>query len=219
MIYCGNAAAQIFLNKLAEEMAKSNEYFQSNEYPIDIPFYISILWQRIKEHPEKYTDFLKDITYESNYEICQKTPCDPSIWMVRVFRYSPTIFDNKVDEDWSYSCDYEYEIKFSCDERWWGYCECKSGDEDYRDDHKCCGHGCDWIAPTVSISKCYDYDYGTWNGDEHDYWDFEDSFYKDEIEVKAKKEEEEKRLRIEQLEKEMADCKKELDKLKNGGDE
>lgn len=58
MNYCGNAAAQIFLNKLAEEMADSNEmYIQEKEYPIDIPFYISILWQRIKNHPEKYKVF------------------------------------------------------------------------------------------------------------------------------------------------------------------
>lgn len=218
MIYCGNAAAQIFLNKLADEMKTSNEmYIQEKEYPIDIPFYISILWQRIKDYPEKYETFLKDITYERNYEIYQKTSCDPSIWMVKIFK----TFDEYLEEsEVNKNCEvikYEYEINFSFDERYWGYCECEPDDKDYREDHKCCGHGCDWTAPTVSIFKCYKYDSGEWEGDEHNYWDFEDSFYKDVLEEKARKEEEEKRLRIEELEKQIANCKNELDKLTTGG--
>lgn len=208
MNYCGSAAAQIFLNKLAQEMAESNEaYIEFDDYPIDIPFFISILWQRIKKYPEKYQGFLRDIAYEQNYEIIQKTIADPTYWIVRIFK-----------EDWLHSEDYDvirygYEIHFSYDERWNGYCECLPDDDDYREDHKCCGHGCDWVAPSVTIFKCYNYDQGTWNGDEHDYWGFEDSFYKDDLEQKARKEQEDKKLRILELEEQIKNCKKEINNL------
>lgn len=215
MNYCGNAAAQIFLNKLAEEMAKSNEmYIQEKEYPIDIPFYISILWQRIKNYPEKYKDFLKDITYERNYEIYQKTPCDPSIWMVKIFKtFDEYLKESEVNDNCE-AIKYEYEIEFSYVERYWGYCDCDEGDKDYREDHQCCGHGCDWDAPAVTVYKCYDVDDGVWNGDEHDYWDFEDAFYKDDLERKARIEEEAKRQRIKELEKQITSYQNDLDKLK-----
>lgn len=158
---------------------------------------------------------MKDITYENNYEIYQNISCDPTTWKVRVFK---TIDEYSDDVDNFDDCcnppiKYEYEINFSYVERYWGYCECEPGDEDYREDHQCCGRICDWDAPVVSISRCYKYDSGEWEGDEHDYWDFEDSFYKDSVEEKARKEEEERKLRIKQLEEQIADCKHELDKI------
>lgn len=215
MNYCGNAAAQIFLNKLAEEMADNNEiYAQENESLIDIPFYISILWQRIKNHPEKYKNFLKDITYESYYEIYQKTISDQSIWMVKIYKTPEDLPENLEDLKYYSPTKYEYEINFSYVGRYWGYCECDAADEDYREDYQCCGHGCDWDAPVITISRCYEVDYGQWDGDEHDYWDFEDAFYKDDLELKARIEEEAKRQRIKDLEKQIASYQNDLDMLK-----
>lgn len=87
-------------------------------------------------------------------------------------------------------------------------------DKDYNKDHQCCGHGCDWDAPTVTVYKCYDVDRGARDGDEHDYWDFEDTFYKDNLELKARMEEEEKRRRIKLLEEQIASYQDDLKKLK-----
>ena len=95
-----------------------------------------------------------------------------------------------------------------------GYCECQPGDDDYNEDRQCCGHSCDWDAPAVTVYKCYDVDDGVWNGDEHDYWDFEDAFYKDDLELKAHIEEEAKRQRIKELEKQITSYQNDLNMLK-----
>ena len=51
----------------------------------------------------------------------------------------------------------------------------------------------------------------SWDGDEHDYWDFEDEFYNvDEKE----KQEKQKQAKINRLKNQIEDLQKELDKLK-----
>ena len=97
------------------------------------------------------------------------------------------------------------------DERHWGFCQCSAGDEDYDERHSCCGHDCDWTAPAYSIEKVIDLGRKEWEGDEHDYWDFEDKFYN--IDEKEKQEKQ-KQAKINSLKNQIEDLKKELDNLK-----
>ena len=215
MQYCGNAIGQKFLENLAKEMAEWNE-MDERDNTVLVPFYIAALWNQFKFHGEKYTEFFDDVKDESFYQIVPSECGDI---------YSVTLWDKNdpshrqdvwLDEQMILPKfkNYYYEIHFSYEERYWGYCECQPGDKDYNEDHQCCGHVCDWDAPVVAVYKCYDVDNGVWNGDEHDYWDFEDVFYKDDLELKARIEEEAKRQRIKDLEKQIASYQNDLDKLK-----
>lgn len=210
MQYCGNAIGQKFLDNLAREIADWNEANRSNPdtYEAPVPFWVAVLWNQFKFHSEKYKEFFEDVKDESPYQIVPSEYGDI---------YSVILWEENDTDEWyldSNCKNYHYEIHFSSEERYWGYCECEPGDKDYNEDHQCCGHGCDWDAPMVTVYKCYDVDNGVWNGDEHDYWDFEDAFYKDDLELKARIEEEAKRQRIEDLEKQIASYQNDLDKLK-----
>ena len=210
MQYCGNEVGQKFLENLAREIADWNEANKSNPntYEAPVPFYVAALWNQFKFHSEKYKEFFDDIKDKYSYQIVPNEYGDI---------YSVNLWE-KIDTGKWYSdldCkNYHYEIHFSYEERYLGYCECEPGDDDYNEDHQCCGHGCDWDAPAVTVYKCYDVDYGEWDGDEHDYWDFEDAFYKDDLELKARREEEAKQQRIKELESQIASCQSDLEKLR-----
>lgn len=210
MQYCGNAIGQKFLDNLVREIVDWNEVNKSNPntYEAPVPFYVAALWNQFKFHSEKYAGFFDDVKDENSYQIVPNEYGDI---------YSVILWEKNDAGKWylDENCkNYHYEFHFSYDERYWGYCECQPGDDDYDEDRQCCGHGCDWDAPAVTVYKCYDVDDGVWNGDEHDYWDFEDAFYKDDLELKARIEEEAKRQRINDLEKQIASYQNDLDMLK-----
>lgn len=183
---CGNKVLDNLLQNIVEALKEDN-------YTESIPFIIAPLY---KSFFRKYKDScnIERLVYDlENYsydiEVCE-TQDD--------YNYN-NIYDIYIrffgDED----IDFYYLINIGFDERYWGYCECKPEDVDYREDKKCCGHGCDWDAPSFKMYKCLYVTSYNWNGDEHDFWDFEDDFYKDESELKEeneriKREEEIKRL-------------------------
>lgn len=218
MQYCGNAIGQKFLDNLVREIADWNEVNKSNPntYEAPVSFYVAALWNQFKFHSEKYAEFFDDVKDKYSYQIIPNEYGD--VYMVNLWNENDPNHrqDIWLDEQMIFPelKNYHYEIHFSYDERYLGYCECQPGDEDYNEDYQCCGHGCDWDAPTVTVYKCYDVDDGVWNGDEHDYWDFEDAFYKDDLELKARIEEEAKRQRIKELEKQIASYQNDLDMLK-----
>ena len=209
MQYCGNVVGQKFLENLAKEMVEWNEIkkYDPNVHDIPVPFYIAALWNQFKFHSEKYTEFFEDVKDEGFYQIVPFESGDV---------YHVTLWEKTDTSKWysELNCkNYHYEIHFSSEARYWGYCQCKPEDEDYNEEHQCCGHGCDWDAPAVTVYKCYDVDYGEWEGDEHDYWDFEDAFYKDDLELKARREEEAKQQRIKELESQIDSYQSDLEKL------
>ena len=109
--------------------------------------------------------------------------------------------------------NYYYRICFSYDERDWGYCECTPDMEDYREDKKCCGHGCDASFCSFSLHKINNIMSDSWHGDEHDYWDFEDKFYMDDKELADKKNKEETERKIRELQKRISSDSKKLAEL------
>lgn len=105
-----------------------------------------------------------------------------------------------------------YKIEFGLDERYFGYCECSPDDEGYHSVKQCCGHGCDWDAPTITLHKIKTLFKHSFNGDEHAFWDFEDGYYKldkEASEEKARKEKENRvtylRSNIERMQLELAE--------------
>ena len=172
---------------------------------------IAALWQDLTNNSERYNEFCSDLRDCDNYDIVigEDNYC---ICKVNVFLYNETENDNwKCVEE----ADFRYEITFSYDERNWGYCQCSPGDPDYREDKHCCGHGCDWEAPSVEVRKSFLVSNHSWSGDEHDYWDFEETFYDNDKEEKQKKLLVEREYKIRNLKETIENAQKELKKLEN----
>ena len=211
MKYSDNITIQKFIEQLIDVLKYENTYREPNGKKLDIPFLVSVLWQDLTNNYECYNEFCSDLRDCDNYDIVigEDNYC---ICKVNVFLYNDTENDNwKCVEE----SDFRYEITFSYDERNWGYCQCSPGDPDYREDKHCCGHGCDWEAPSVEVRKSFLVSNHSWHGDEHDYWDFEDKFYANDKEEKQKKLLVEREYKIRNLKETIENAKKELKKLEN----
>lgn len=211
MEYISNDFLEEVVNVLkAENNQKINE--NSGESQINIPFAISVICQCLND--KKYKSFIEDISnynYNIFYRKCNDDYIDYGKLIIELYNI-------KTDKNnWDSSpviLDYTYSIILSHDPREWGYCECTSEDEDYREDKECCGHGCDWWAPAVRIIKEYEVGTSLWHGDEHDYWDFEDSFYGVSEELAKETKIREKKEKIQYYEEQMKFMLDKIDKLK-----
>ena len=204
-----NITIQNFIEQLIDVLKYENTYREPNGKKLDIPFLVSVLWQDLTNNYECYNEFCSDLRDCDNYDIVigEDNYC---ICKVNVFLYN---------EDDDLKCvgesDFRYEITFSYDERNWEYCQCSPGDPDYREDKHCCGHGCDWEAPSVEVRKSFLVSNHSWSGDEHDYWDFEDKFYANDKEENDKKLLAEREYKIRNLKETIENAQKELKKLEN----
>ena len=204
MKYSDNITIQKFIEELIEALKYENTYrdIEPNDKKLDIPFLIAGLWQDLISNYEHYNEFCSDlrncyniVILDDNYYICKAC--------VNFFNGTMEVLD------------FEYEIVFDYDERNWGYCECKPNDPDYREDRHCCGHGCDWDAPSIEVRKSFLVSKHSWSGDEHDYWDFEDKFYANDNEENEKKLLAEREYKIKSLKETIENAQKKLKELEN----
>lgn len=212
MKFCNNNTLQEFVGRLVETLKRENEYRKPDEEPIDIPFLISNLCEDFNNSEKVYSDFIKDLRNCDSYSISIEEP-SLGYWyeFCKVNIYFFYLNDCSDEEE----TKFKYEIEFNCIERNWGYCECSPNDPDYREDKHCCGHGCDWNAPEFEIRKSYLVSKHSWDGDEHDYWDFEDKFYANDKEENEKKLLAEREYKIRNLKETIENAQKELKKLEN----
>lgn len=208
MQHCGNETLQRFLENLITELKRNDDIVKTD----DIPFVVSSLYQRFRDKSGCIIDLLGDLKKYSDYNIIIESPSNnyDGICDIKIYLYRNEI-DFVYDEQ-----DYHYVIEISIDERMWGYCQCEPGDKDYREDKQCCGHGCDWSAPSFTIYKVLELETHSWRGDEHDFWDFEDKFYESESELKEQKINIEKELEIKQIEERMKADEQRLKELMEG---
>lgn len=210
MLKLENETLQRFLEELTDVLKAENEdreYENKSEddrYSIlNIPFIVSSLWEAFKAEPNTYSDFIKCLNESYDYQILITEPDNDYYGICKAIVIFSTSGTEWISED------YQYEIDFLYDPRDWGYCKCTPDMPDYREDKHCCGHGCDWWAPAFEIRKSFKIGNHSWNGDEHDYWDFEDEFYTDDKELADKKAEEDKARMIKELKSRIeADSKK-----------
>ena len=210
-----NYTLQKFLDKLIEELKREKEYSRLKNDQLDIPFIISAMYQSFKNNTEKYEDFIADLDKYSDYGLYVEDSqndynglIDIGITLVRYINdvNDPTFadYDNP---------DYDYKFTLTYDERHYAYCECTPDMEDYRDDKGCCGHGCDASFCAFELHKIVHVVEDSWHGDEHDYWEFEDDFYKTDKELGEKKVEEDKVRMIRNLKKTIEEATKKLAEL------
>ena len=206
---CEDAVLQNFLEALVDALKEYNEnlkHSDNKESVIDIPFLISPLWQSFSRYPEKYSDF-KSYLSNSQYfiDIYSLVDNDNEDGMYRALVTAENDVPSSI----------YYVINFSTDERYWGDCECTPEDPDYREDKQRRGHGCDWEAPSFCILKMEKFDRFDWQGDEHDYWNFEDSYYQDDRVLYKEKKAAEKQLKIDFLKRQIKQCEDELKELES----
>ena len=211
-----NNTLQKFLDNVITELKRSNDDRQLYDIDIqefDIPFIISSLWQSFNNNPDKYIEFISDLEKWSDYNVNIDESRNDYNGIIDITVVLVDI-NNSEDLDILYS-DYHYRFEFSYDTRDYGYCECTPDMPDYREDKHCCGHGCDWEAPSVEVRRSFLVSNHSWHGDEHDYWDFEDKFYADDKEENEKKLLAERECKIRNLKETIENAQKELKKLEN----
>ena len=187
---------------------------------MDIPFIISTLYQSFSNSTDKYKELIGDLEKWSDYGLIIDKPVNNYGGIIDV-TVSLIKYDEESEEDY-YGYDtpnYDYKLCFSYDERNWGYCECTPDMEDYREDKRCCGHGCDASFCSFTLHKSMNLGGDTWQGDEHDYWDFEDEFYLNDKELADKKAEEDKARMIKELKNRIEADTKKLVELEGGKSE
>lgn len=204
-----NSTLQTFLDNFIEELKSEKENMK-----LDIPFIISSLYQDFKDNTSKYRAFIKDLNVYPNYNIIvfdsqndYNGIIDVDINLIKYVNTNTDYYDNNHP-------DYIYRLSFSYEDRNYGFCECTPDMIDYREDKHCCGHGCDATFCTFSLHKILHIVSGSWDGDEHDYWNFEDEFYISDKELAKEKEKEdiereitELKIRIEADQKRLAELK------------
>ena len=206
-----NYTLQKFLDTFVDELKRENsdrEYHDTRK--LNIPFIISTLYQSFNNNTDKYNEFISDLEKWSDYGLIIDKPVNDYNGIIDV-TVSLIKYDEESEEDYSEydTPDYDYKFCFSYDERNWGYCECTPDMDDYREDKKCCGHGCDASFCAFELHKIVHVVEDTWHGDEHDYWDFEDEFYASDKELADKKASEDKARMIKELKSRIeADSKK-----------
>lgn len=202
-----------FIKEVIAAITRENDErkYDCDKNALDIPFIISVITQHIKD--KEYETFLNDLNkynFSINYEDINIPYCED------YGKLSITLFEeNKINNEYHYSdLGYTYGIILTTDKRDWGSCECSPEDDDYKEDKRCCGHGCDWDAPAFRIIKEIMIGHeSSWNGDQHDFWDFENAFYKSDEELAKEKEEIEKIERIKYLDATIKSMQEELLRL------
>lgn len=194
-----------FLDEIVDELKRVNESDERiNNQPLDIPFIMSVIYQHIED--KKFTHFINDIKHNEYQIVYEDTPNNYHDYgQLNIGLYS--------NNENSKTLNYTYTIILSYDERYWGYCQCSPNDKDYDSRHGCCGHGCDWSAPAFAVIKNTMIGESSWCGDEHDYWNFEDNFYKSKKELAIEKEKKDKEDKIKDLKDSIEKAQNELNSL------
>lgn len=210
-----NSTLQKFVDCVIEVLKDENENKEHCGQRIyNIPFVISSLYQSFKNETNTYKDFISDLEKWSDYYVnVEDVKGEIAQVMIVLMKYKDIDEEGCYDD---YECpSYDYRITFSYDERYYGYCMCTPDMEDYREDKKCCGHGCDATFSSFELHKITRVSYGRWDGDEHDYWDFEDEFYANDKELAEKIEKERREKEIISLKARIEADSKKLAELEN----
>lgn len=206
-----NPVLRKYMDSIIKAINDYNEMDTPQRYKLDIPFLISSLYQSFVNDWSEYESLIQDLQHE-NYvvNLCNDNLDDYILTKIETYIYEEN------DDDFMQHDSVKYTITFYDDQRYWGMCECTPDMPDYREDKECCGHSCDAIFCRFNIEKTQTINSGTWSGDEHDYWEFEDAFYENNKELFDKKLEREKKQKEDFLLKEIERLQKELHELRDG---
>ncbi|PHA03047.1 hypothetical protein COE51_01510 [Bacillus pseudomycoides] len=107
--------------------------------------------------------------------------------------------------------NYHYEISLKYDERYWRYCDCTPDMKGYNEAARCCGEGCDWVAPSFELEKIETIHNSSFNGEQRDLWELEKKWDTYLIDHKDK----EKQLKLKRIEEQLKYYEEEKQRLLN----
>jgi len=218
MIKLENNVLQRFMFELIEVLKEYNETTNTHTAKLlNIPFIISTLYQNFSEKADKYDEFIQDLCLYPDYNFLILDSQNDYSGIIDV-EINLVKYPDEENEQYymnSHSSNYDYKFCFTYDTRDYGYCQSTPDMPDYREDKQCCGHGCDAAFCKFSLHKVLHIVSGTWEDDEHDYWDFEDEFYLSDKELAEKKEKEDREREIEELKNRIEMYQKRLAELEN----
>lgn len=209
-----NKTLQNFLERFIEAFKYEKEHNHNDliSDQLDITFIISSLYQSFKNNPSDYAEFISDLEKYPDYGFSIENSRNDYNGIIDVYIYLSKCLSEKDLGD-NEMPNYDYLISFTYDFRDYGYCMCTPDMKDYREDKECCGHGCDATFCEFLLQKISYIKRDSWNGDEHDYWDFEDEFYLSDEELAAKKREEDREIEVKELKKRIEEDMKRLKEL------
>lgn len=213
-----NNILQRFLDRFVECLKSEVGCNTLKNDQLDIPFIISSLYQSFEKHTDVFQEFIQDLCLYPDYNISILDSQNDYNGLIDVEINLVKYPDDEENEQWymdGHSPNYDYKLCFIYDTRDYGYCECTPDMRDYREDKQCCGHGCDAAFCEFSLYKVLHIASGSWEGDEHDYWEFEDEFYLSDKELSDKKEKEDREREIEVLRNRIEADQKRLAELEN----
>ena len=208
-----NDTLQQFLENLIEGLKNENDDRKYHDLKkLNIPFIVSTLYQSFEKDTDIYKDFIADLKEYPEYDITFTEPKDDYYGIIDA---EITLAKYGFESERYIYPDHTYKICFSEDERLYGYCDCTPDMPDYRPDKQCCGHGCDASFCEFTLYKILNIHKASWAGDEHDYWEFEDEFCKEERALAEEKEQEAKKREIQELQETIDSSVKRLAELSN----
>ena len=188
----------IFINEIIELLKRENEDRKRNDkYEIDIPFNIITLEQSLGL--DSYKELIDDLGLY-NFDISYVNTDEEYYSNGEINIYLTKSNDDEYGRE---QLNKTYKIILNEEPRDWGYCQCEKGDADYEARYDCCGHGCDWTAPSFSIVKMIALGNNSFNGDANEFWKYSDKFHN----VSEKEKEESNR------QSEIARVKREIESL------
>ena len=213
-----NNILQKFLDEFITELKTKNEESKSKKKcELNIPFIISSIYQNFRDGVDEFHSFIEDLSTYSDYTISISDSQNDYNGIIDVdinlVKYSTSDYE-RYFRDYTHP-DYDYRLCFTYDSRDCGYCECTPDMPDYREDKHCCGHECDAVFCSFSLYQVLRITSGSWEGDEHDYWEFEDEFYISEKELADKKEKEDRERLITELKNRIEADQKRLAELES----
>ncbi|MCA1021509.1 hypothetical protein [Halobacillus litoralis] len=151
-----------FFKQLQEFILKD----QKEHLPTLVPYY-----ETLYQHRDKLSEMLNEVNnFDSigfEYQYDEEEYYTEGAIHLRFYK------EDNDERPWDIQPDYHFEIELLYDERYWGYCDCNPEDEGYDSNKKCCGNGCDWVAPQISVKKVSDLVFESFDGVERDMWELE----------------------------------------------
>ncbi|MFS0643805.1 hypothetical protein [Siminovitchia sp. 179-K 8D1 HS] len=169
-----------------------------------IPYYETL--KQIEVSLKELIDDTEKYHWDIDYDADKTGGYTNGIFTVNLYNEDPSN-----DYGWQSILDHEYKIDLLTDERYWGYCVCTPEMKGYDPVHRCCGDGCDWIAPSIYVTKIRKVASHSFDGVERDMWKLEREWIKEGIDH----DEELKKRRLQEIEEELERLKNEKLRLLN----
>jgi hypothetical protein len=181
---------------------------QKDKLSLLIPHYENLL-----QHKEDIKPFLNDLqewNFDIYYEHDQSEGYTDGSFTIQLHKDVGELIEDSWGEYYEQEyATFQFEIDLLHDERYWSYCTCKPDHEGYIEKYRCCGDGCDWVAPSFNLKKLESLAHKSFKGEQYEMWKLEEKWVDH-----MKKQNEQKRLKeLKYIEQQLMELEEKKNKL------